>query len=376
MLKSNYDDLSSIKEENQKSKRKLSPAVIAVISLLTLIIIAVAVLIIYNVLSKVDPAAGTNTVAASAPAADAGETISLEPPSVPESASTSVPVPEPATATPSTANPDFSQTTTAQSLSSAAAVDYEDAVQYQDYTMQNGDTLDSVAQKFGVTLQTILSINQIKNPSAIVTGTTISIPDRSGRLYTVEEGDMLSSITRKFGLSMGWKTLQEVNGLKAEKIYVGQTLFIPDETAVQSISFAAGGIAFKNPLSGGTTIGYYGQSRVDPVSKSNIILDGLLISASEGAVVKAAASGTVMDVAFDSRGNKGFFIKIAHDGGYNSYYYYLDSESIKVSVSDKVDIGDSLGTLSSASSPYNSPTLFFQIEQNTIMLDPSVFFGN
>ncbi len=368
MLKTNYDDLSSMREGNTKPRRKLSAGVIAVICLLTLIIIAVAILIIYNLLSNVE----LEEMQSEAPVVAEETEQDIQTPVVPET------IASPADAPAASAQaPDFSQSTSASSLAHAAKpVSYDDAVQYHDYVMQPGETLESVAAKNNITIQTLISINQIKNLSAAMEGTKLRIPDRNGRLYTVEEGDMLSSITKKFNLSMGWKTLQEINNLKAETIFVGQQIFIPDETTVQSISHAASGIDFKSPLRGGKTTGYYGQSVVDPVSKSTIYLEGVLIGASDGAVVAASSSGTVMDVAYSTGNMAGFFVRISHDGGYSSYYYFLDQDSIKVSVSDKVDPGDPLGIVSASSSPFGTPVLYFKIEQNGIMLDPNQWFEN
>lgn len=369
MLKTNYDDLSSMSEGGQKSRKKLSKAVVAVICLLTLIIIAVAVLIIYNLLSKVEaPTAGT-TVA---------QTSSFDVPSeapaeaVPEaSGSTEATVLSPNI--PETAL-EFNQGTTAASLKDTSRKSFDAEVKYQNYTLVGSETLETVASKFNVSIQTLLSINQIKNPAAVVAGTSIMIPDRNGRYYTVEKDDTLSYIVNKFNLTIGWKTLMEINGLKGEGIFVGQKLFIPDESSVESISFAASGIDFSSPLSKGHVVAYYGQSQVNPGTKASKLLDGILISGSEGASINAASFGTVMDVAYDASKEMGFFVKISHEGGYNSYYCFLNSDSVSVSVSDKVDAGQKIGTISSESSPYDSPTLLFKIEQNGIMLDPSVFF--
>jgi len=47
----------------------------------------------------------------------------------------------------------------------------------QRYTVQPGDTLFFIAQRFGTTVDAILAINpQITNPSAIFPGTVICIP--------------------------------------------------------------------------------------------------------------------------------------------------------------------------------------------------------
>lgn len=50
-----------------------------------------------------------------------------------------------------------------------------------DYVIQKGDTLSSIAKKFGVTVQAILAVNpQITNPNIIFVGRTIKIPCPSG----------------------------------------------------------------------------------------------------------------------------------------------------------------------------------------------------
>lgn len=357
-----YDDYSSMNDTDGRSGGKRNKVLVAVVVFLVLIIIAVAVLIIVNLASSDKPSTGAVTSADSAQNAESGP--QMEAPVVPQTVQSADTV------------PDFSQSTTAASLSQTNRPAYDNQVVYTTYVMQEGDTLESIAQKSGITLQTIISVNQIKNLAAVIPGTELSIPDRSGRLYTVEEGDMLSSITKKFNLSMGWKTLQEINGLKAETIFVGQTLFIPDETAVQSISYSAGGIDFVSPLKGGKTVGYYNQSVQDPVSKNNILLDGLLISAPDGSAVTAAAAGTVMDVAYSTGQMAGFFVRISHDGGYSSYYCFLDQDSISVNVSDKVDAGAVLGKISASASPFGTACLLFKIEQSGIMLDPNQWFDN
>lgn len=351
MSKRDYDDISTY--EDTKAKKKLSPAVTLIIVLITLIIIAVIGLVIINFLKK------TPSIK---------DTINVTPPKQ-EQVGEMNKEPEPQVVqeiqTPVITEPDFSNTTTAMNLSKTTKTNLDGQVIYQNYTMVEGDTLESVANKFGITLQTILSVNQIKNPSAVVAGSLLQIPDRSGRRYVVEDGDMLSSITRKFKLNMGWKTLQEINGLKSESIKVGQVLFIPDEAAISSPSVIAKALEFKAPVAG-TTIAYYGQSLENPVTKQNMIMDGILISTTQNALIKAAASGVVMDIAHDSNQDS-FFVKLSHDGNYSTYYYNLDPDSIRVEIGQKLNIGEELGLLKSNS-------LYFKIEQDMIMLDPAAFF--
>ncbi|MYJ13330.1 MAG: LysM peptidoglycan-binding domain-containing protein, partial [Acidimicrobiia bacterium] len=44
------------------------------------------------------------------------------------------------------------------------------------YTIQSGDTLYSIAQQFGVTLDDLVALNNIENPDSIRAGDQLFIP--------------------------------------------------------------------------------------------------------------------------------------------------------------------------------------------------------
>lgn len=47
------------------------------------------------------------------------------------------------------------------------------------YVVQNGDTINSIADKFGISVERLISDNGIINPSTLVVGQTIVIYERS-----------------------------------------------------------------------------------------------------------------------------------------------------------------------------------------------------
>lgn len=103
---------------------------------------------------------------------------------------------------------------------------------YEIYTIQEGDTLDSIASKFNTTLERIYELNQSLNPmESIQVGKRIIVPVPRPPLfeyYTIKKGDNLYNIAQKFGVN--YNTLAQINGLDPnDYIYDNQILIVPKE---------------------------------------------------------------------------------------------------------------------------------------------------
>ncbi|MCO4532330.1 LysM domain protein [Streptococcus infantarius subsp. infantarius] len=96
------------------------------------------------------------------------------------------------------------------------------------YTVQSGDTLSSIAAKFGTSYQTLASLNGISNPNLIFAGQTLRVNGSASAgsvYYTVRAGDNLSAIASRYGTS--YQSIVALNGLaNPNLIYAGQTLKI------------------------------------------------------------------------------------------------------------------------------------------------------
>lgn len=93
------------------------------------------------------------------------------------------------------------------------------------YTVQAGDTLSGIASKFGTTYQELARINNISNPNLIYVGQVIKINGASNNTYTVVAGDTLSEIAQKYNTTVS--ELASKNGIAdINKIYIGQILKI------------------------------------------------------------------------------------------------------------------------------------------------------
>ena len=104
------------------------------------------------------------------------------------------------------------------------------------YTVQKGDTLTQIAEKFDTTVNEIVSINGISNPNKIYVGEVLKIYSSSRpiisrkksfyRTYVVQRGDTLTYIASRFKTTVD--ELVKLNDIQNPNlIYVGEILKIP-----------------------------------------------------------------------------------------------------------------------------------------------------
>lgn len=90
------------------------------------------------------------------------------------------------------------------------------------YTVQSGDTLSEIAQKFGMSTNALASLNGISNPNVINIGQVLKVT-ANARVYTVQPGDALSVIAQRLSVSMDH--LINMNGISNPNlIFAGQQL--------------------------------------------------------------------------------------------------------------------------------------------------------
>ena len=94
------------------------------------------------------------------------------------------------------------------------------------YTVKRGDSLYSIAQRFGITVNELKTSNNLASDTLVI-GQQLIIPqsDVSGDLYQVQRGDTLYSISRKLGVSVA--DLKRANALTTDTLTPGQLLTIP-----------------------------------------------------------------------------------------------------------------------------------------------------
>lgn len=123
------------------------------------------------------------------------------------------------------------------------------------HIVQRGETLFSIAQQYGLTVEAVAHTNGIADPRQIYVGQRLVISGGQGDAntaettpYMIQAGDTLASIARRYLTT--WQTLIQVNGLLSpDVIYPGQVIQVPtlnkpageEEVAHPPIS---GGVAY------------------------------------------------------------------------------------------------------------------------------------
>lgn len=96
------------------------------------------------------------------------------------------------------------------------------------HTIASGETLGSIAQKYGLSLSTILWANNLTARSVLKIGNALTILPVDGVVHTVKKGETAAAIAKKYKVETD-KVLA-FNGLGGAALRVGATLIIPGGT--------------------------------------------------------------------------------------------------------------------------------------------------
>lgn len=100
---------------------------------------------------------------------------------------------------------------------------------FNTYIVQKGDTLYGIAQKFNTTVDKIKKLNNLTTNNLSI-GQTLKISSSDNinnnvKTYTVQKGDTLYSIAQKFGTTVS--AISSLNNLTTTVLSVGQKLLLP-----------------------------------------------------------------------------------------------------------------------------------------------------
>lgn len=94
----------------------------------------------------------------------------------------------------------------------------------QSYVVRDGDTIESIASKFGLTVDQVRWSNNLKNTDVEV-GKVLNLSNIPGIVYTVKSGDTVTSLATKYGSAS--EQIIAVNDLEGSEVSEGMQIVLP-----------------------------------------------------------------------------------------------------------------------------------------------------
>jgi murein DD-endopeptidase MepM/ murein hydrolase activator NlpD len=238
------------------------------------------------------------------------------------------------------------------------------------YVVQAGDDVASIAERLGLKRETLIWANKAleADPGTLYVGQELAILPVDGVYYTIQEGDTLPAVAERFGVSVEAIVDSEYNaralpGGQPEtgrklvipggvKPFAAQDVRLPPQPTVAAATQATGNWVW--PSGGYISQGYWDLHRA------------IDIACRQGDVVVAADAGTVVYAEWGWAGY-GNLVVIDHGNGFRSYYGHL--YGFYVDVGDQVERGQPLGAIGNTGLS-TGPHLHFEIREDGVLRNP------
>ncbi|MBN1219349.1 MAG: peptidoglycan DD-metalloendopeptidase family protein [Anaerolineae bacterium] len=226
------------------------------------------------------------------------------------------------------------------------------------YTVQEGDTLWSIAAQFELDIDTLRWSNPDleRNPDIVSVGTELVILPVQGIYHRVKAGDTIAAIAARYGVAEADITNYPPNGLYPPyDLKAGQGVIVPfgrKELNVPQPSLSPE-TALAWPLVGPITQGYH---------PDHLAID---IGGPYGATVYAAGDGEVIYARWAETGY-GYTIIIDHGAGMQTWYSHLKGTFLQ---SGFVARGNPIGEVGSTGRS-SGPHVHFEVRINKEQVNP------
>ncbi len=188
-------------------------------------------------------------------------------------------------------------------------------VQVVKHAVKPGESVWRLAQRYGVSVATIVNANKIKEKTVILPGDTLRIPDRTGIFVKTKRSESLTEIAKRYKVPA--ETVRKANGLANAMIAPGKELFLPGASPLPEIRYVKQKV-FSWPIRANNRLTSTFGWRIHPITKSRAFHSGIDIGASMKTPIHAAADGVV--VFSGDGGSYGNMIILRHKNGLFTVY--------------------------------------------------------
>jgi len=235
------------------------------------------------------------------------------------------------------------------------------------YTVRKGDTLTTIAGRFGLSMMTVWWANSLKTKDGLRVGQKLLIPPVDGVLYKVREGDTVMTLSQRYHADP--EDILAFNDIRGDTLVIGQQIMVPGgrgkpiptpkptPTARPGATARPGGGGSGGGVARPCTNCSFGGSMGWPVAGGQISQysryghPAIDIAAPTGTAVRAAAAGVVIFAGWRNNGG-GYQVWISH--GNNVYTTYNHMSAISVGAGRRVVRGQQVGRVGATGRAYGS----------------------
>ena len=267
-------------------------------------------------------------------------------------------------------------------IDTTVSVSKNDRTEMMDYKVEPGESLGVIAQKFNISLVTLLWENNLTANSVIQPGQTLSIPPVSGIVHSVKSGDTVLKIANLYDAKA--EDIINFNNLDGggANLQIGQKLVVPN--GVKKYYTTTGSVA------GRTTQSAVSVNSIPAASKQSASSGGFVWPSAAKIITQyftwnhhgldiagpwqsanyAAKAGTVVISQCGWNSGYGCYIVIDHGGGVRTLYGH--HSKLLVSVGDHVVAGQTIGLMGNTGKVYGVTGihLHFEVQVNGVRVNP------
>lgn len=231
------------------------------------------------------------------------------------------------------------------------------------HKVHSGETLWDIASAYGITVDTILSANELLDPNRISVGQELHILSVKGVLHKVASGENLWEISERYGISID--EISRANDISdPSRLQPNAQLVIPGATRLKprDVILVNGQLqkAFDWPVQGRISSPFG--------ARWGKMHNGLDIAVPTGTHVKAAADGRISFAGWN--GGYGILVIVDHGNGVETRYAH--NSRLNVKVGQKVERGQVIA-YSGNTGVSTGPHVHFEIRQRNTPVNPQTY---
>lgn len=242
-----------------------------------------------------------------------------------------------------------------------------------EYEVRTGDTVSTIAEKFGISVDTIRWQNDLASRDSIKVGQILEILPITGISHRVQKGDTVYSIAKRYDIDAQAIVNYPFNVFSNDETFelaIGQTIMVPEGVKPQQVQWAPVARVRQSTPDAGTVVAsgnfvWPAQGRLTQYfAWYHKALD---IANSSAPPVLAADSGRVVVAGWPDNYGYGNRVVIDHGNGTRTLYAHLSQ--IYVTVGQTVSRGSAVGQMGSTGRSTGTH-LHFEVIQNGVHINP------